>query len=189
MQWHPYCGWMSKPRMIEIRLVLHMSEVGLAKDNSNDSLFEIRPLLNVLKKTLGSYLNVDSELALDDSSIACRSAYGRSLIFYNNTKPSGKYHFHIYVVCETDHYAALRFRVRTKDGSDFGDGQRDALVDRQVDAFLPEGGSAENQKEIENEESNTIQSLVLDMMKLFFMTGKVMNCDNYYTSPKTFIKL
>ena len=85
IEWHPYCEWTSKARVIEIRSVLHMSEVGPAERNSKDSLFKIRPILNVLKKTLGSYLNVGSEVTLDESSIACRSAYGRSLIFYNNT--------------------------------------------------------------------------------------------------------
>ena len=184
IEWHPYCEWMSKARVIEIRSVVHTSEVGPAERNSKDSLFKIRPILNVLKKTLGSYLNVGSEVTLDESSIACRSAYGRSLIFYNNTKPGGKYHFRIYVVCETDHYAALRFRVHTKDGSDFGDGNQ-----KMLDPFLQEGVGKDEQQEVDTKESKTIESLVLDMMKPYYMTGRVMNCDNYYTSPKTFIEL
>ena len=186
MQWHPYCAWMTKQRMVEIRSVLHMSEVGTAEQKSRDSLFKLRPILNVLKKTLGAYLNVGSEVTLDESSIACRSTYGRSLIFYNNTKPSGKYHFRIYVVCDADNYAALRFRVHTKDGSDFGDGGVETRTTSTEVQFRDE----DNHNNTDDDPyGSTIQKLVLDMMKLFFMSGKVMNCDNYYTSPETFIEL
>ena len=154
-------------------------------------MFKLRPILNVLKKTLGAYLNVGSEVTLDKSSIACRSTYGRLLIFYNNTKPSGKYHFHIYVVCDADNYAALRFCVHTKDGSDFADGGVETRTASTEVQFLDEEANNENNHNHTDKEENgsTIQNLVLDMMKPFFMLGKVMNCDNYYTSSETFIKL
>ena len=130
-------------------------------------------------------------MTLDKSSIACRSTYGRLLIFYNNTKPSGKYHFHIYVVCDADNYAALRFCVHTKDGSDFADGGVETRTASTEVQFLDEEANNENNHNHTDKEENgsTIQNLVLDMMKPFFMLGKVVNCDNYYTSSETFIKL
>ena len=81
-KWHPYTSRMSIARFADIRSVLHMSEL-LEEGQSppQDALFKIRPLLNVLKKTLGSYVIPGSDLSLDESSIACRSKYGRNLIF------------------------------------------------------------------------------------------------------------
>ena len=90
-----------------------MSEKGFAEENSNDALYKIRPLLNVLKKTLGEYLIPGSDLAIDETSVACRSKYGRQLIFYNNTKPSGKYHFRFYALCDSDTYNCLRIAIHT----------------------------------------------------------------------------
>ena len=39
--------------------------------SSNDYLFKVRPLLNTLKATLGSYIDVGDEFALDKSSCPC----------------------------------------------------------------------------------------------------------------------
>ena len=135
--WHPYTSQMDKVRFTEIRSVLHMSEKGTAEENSKDALYKVRPLLNVLKKTLGNYINPGDELALDESSVAARSSYGRQLIFFNNTKPCGKYHFRFYFVCDSETYACLRMRVHTRNGSDFADGlpaplspQRQNLVEQ-----------------------------------------------------------
>ena len=93
--------------------------------NSKDALFKVRPLLNTLKKTLGIYLDPGTDLAVDESSVACRSMYGRNMIFFNNTKPSGKYHFRFYLLCETDYYNCLRMVVATKTGCDRADGFAD----------------------------------------------------------------
>ena len=167
--WHPYCSQMERARFVEIRSMLHMADSGIAESRSNDELYKIHPLVNVLKKTLPAYMEVGAEVALDESSIACHSAYGRSLIFYNKTKPTGKYHFRIYLVCESDSYACMRFRIHTRMGSDTGDG-------------VPDVEESTDQDEI-------LVSLVKDMMKPFYHTGWVMNCDNYYTSPRAFIEL
>eukprot|EP00957_Ditylum_brightwellii_P057649 4371181-Ditylum_brightwellii.AAC.1 len=83
----------------QIKLCLHFND-NKEEEGSNGYLFKVRPLLNALKTTLGLYLNVGEKGALDESSIACRSKYGCSLIFYNPTKPGdgfypnseGKYH-------------------------------------------------------------------------------------------------
>ena len=93
---HEYTNRMPLGRFKDIRSALQMSDTfsgGEKQTPPKDSLFKVRPLVNVLKKTLGMYLESGSELALDESSIAARTKYGRLLIFYNNTKPSGKYHF------------------------------------------------------------------------------------------------
>lgn len=61
--------------------------------DSNDPLHRIRPLLNVFKKTCGKYVDAGRDVSLDESSIAARSKFGANLIFFNPTKPGGKYHF------------------------------------------------------------------------------------------------
>eukprot|EP00957_Ditylum_brightwellii_P052145 3953953-Ditylum_brightwellii.AAC.1 len=70
----------------QIKLCLHCND-NEEEDGSNDYLFKVRTLLNTLKTTLGLYLNVGDEVAFDESSVAYRSKYGCSLIFYNPTKP------------------------------------------------------------------------------------------------------
>eukprot|EP00957_Ditylum_brightwellii_P093199 7096639-Ditylum_brightwellii.AAC.1 len=70
----------------QIKSCLHYN-TDKEEEGSNNYLFKVRPLLNTLKTTLGLYLNVGDKVALDKSSVVCRSKYGHSLIFYNPTKP------------------------------------------------------------------------------------------------------
>eukprot|EP00957_Ditylum_brightwellii_P158817 12088328-Ditylum_brightwellii.AAC.1 len=66
----------------QIKLCLHCNN-----NNKEEEEEGSRTLLNTLKTALGLYLNVGDKVALDESSVACRSKYGHSLIFYNPTKP------------------------------------------------------------------------------------------------------
>ena len=144
VEWHPYTKEMTKWRFKVIRSNLQMSEVvPFASVKRQDELYKVRPLLNVLKNTLGAYMVPGKDLTLDESSVSSRSSYGCNLIFYNSTKPCGKYHFRFYLVCETDTYACLRFRVHTKKGSDEGDG-------------MPPDSETD---ESENEEGKSVRSL------------------------------
>ena len=63
-----------------------------------DAAARIRPLLNLLKVTGGLYADVGRNVALDEASVACRSRQGRHMIVFNPMKPTGKYHFRLYVV-------------------------------------------------------------------------------------------
>ena len=164
---------MNKSRFIQIRSVLHMVN-NHSPNTKMDSLYKVRPLLNVIKKTLGSFIEVGSECSLDESSVACRSAYGRHFIYYNPTKPTGKYHFRFYLLCETDFYNCVRFRMQTRDDCDIGDGFN-AVRD-----VTPDDTTRQQQ---------AMEKLVLDMCTPLFFTGKVVNTDNYYTSPLVFVEL
>jgi len=187
-EWHPYTKMMDVYRFKEIRSALKMSQIVPEGTNIDDALYKVRPLLNVLKKTLGLYMDCGSELSLDESSIACRSKYGRSLIFYNNTKPTGKYHFRFYVVTDTDYFAALRIRVHTRNDSDEADG---IPLRRSVDNvnLWKSESNGDNDDEEEDDGTPKLVKLVLDMARPWFNTGRVMNMDNYYTSPQAFIEL
>jgi len=176
--WHPYTERMPLRRFQAIRGMLHMSENGLPENSSNDALYKVRPLLNVLKKTLGHYLVPGSDLALDETSVACRSKYGRNLIFYNSTKPGGKYHFRFYALCDSDTYSCLRIVIHTRNASDKADGYNSGTTE-----VVPE-----EQDERINEFGKTTQ-LVMDIARPFYHTGRVINMDRYYTSPEVFLQL
>ena len=177
-EWHPYTKHMKRSRFRIIRSNLQMSDVNSNLQlNGEDELYKVRPLLNVLKKTLGDYVQAGSNLTIDESSVSARSAYGRNLIFYNNSKPCGKYHFRFYFVCDADVYACLRFRVHTKSGSDEADG-------------LPTKVETDFKSDEEEEAEKSIMTkLVLDMVQPWFHSKRVINMDNYYTSPQVFLEL
>ena len=195
--WHPYTVHMPLRRFQQIRSVIHFNDNQYMKDSS-DSLFKVRPLLNSLKITLGSYVEVGDDLAVDEASIASRSAYGRDLIFYNPKKPSGKFHFRFFLLCCSTTYICTRLRMETKNNSDCGDGYFDEPVpvvakpvagpkttglDDDDDSDLE--ASVVNAPEIieEEEDHGKITKLVLDMAKPLFGSGRIINTDNYYTSP------
>jgi hypothetical protein len=50
-------------------------------------------------------------VSVDEASVACRSKYARSLIVYNATKPTGKYHFKIYVCACASNWLAFGFKL------------------------------------------------------------------------------
>ena len=161
-----------------------MTEKGFPEESSNDALYKVRPLLNILKKTLGDYLIPGSDLALDETSVACRSKYyGRNLIFYNNTKPSGKYHFRFYALCDSDSYSCLRIVIHTRNGSDRADGYagggNEAINEGDDDC-----GDEENIKEL-----GKTTRLVLDIARPFYHSGRVLNRERYYSSHEVFLEL
>jgi hypothetical protein len=182
-KWHPYTDRMPLRRFQAIRGMLHMTEKGFPEESSNDALYKVRPLLNVLKKTLGDYIIPGSDLALDETSVACRSKYGRNLIFYNNTKPSGKYHFRFYALCDSYSYSCLRIVIHTRNGSDRADGFGGDAA-RSNDEGLDEDNDDDTQVEL-----GKTTLLVLDIARPFYHTGRVINMDRYYTSPEVFLQL
>lgn len=64
-----------------------------------DPATRIRLLLNLLKSTGGMYVEMGRNVARDESSVTCRSRFGRHCIVFNPMKPTGKYHFRLYMVC------------------------------------------------------------------------------------------
>jgi hypothetical protein len=74
---------MSKGRYLQICSVLHFNDNSDHKKMETDSLHKIRPLLTILKRTLGRYAILGSEHSFDEAKMACKSSYGRHLIVYN----------------------------------------------------------------------------------------------------------
>ena len=206
---HDYTKRMSLGRFKDLRSALQMSDNFSGSGTGpppKDALYKVCPLVNVLKKTLGKYLEPGSELSLDESSIASRSKYGRSIIFYNPSKPTGKYHFRFYVMTDIDCYVPLRFQIATKDGSDTPDGLSVEAVARKVSNTSDnedsgndfddnnrrfQEGSDNNEADgtTDKEVNGKLVNLILEMAKPWQNTGRVINMDNYYTSPTAFVEL
>lgn len=80
---------MSERRFWQVRSALTFNTAVTAKDLAEDPLARIRPLINMFKVTCGQYVEAGRDLSLDESSVACRSRYGRHVIVYNPMKPTG----------------------------------------------------------------------------------------------------
>jgi Transposase IS4 len=154
-------------------------------------------LLNTVKITFPAYLIVGNELALDEASVSSRSRFGSQLIFFNPSKPGGKFHFRFYMLCDADTYACLRLRVHTRNKSDVGDPRSEGppTLEENVpdlprnDVAGPKTTGESDDDEVHHEDANTqttglLVALVLDMCKPYFGSGRVVNMDNYYTSPE-----
>ena len=59
---------------LQITSVLHFNDNGEVSKMTRDSLHKIRPLLNILKRTLGHYANLGSEHSFDEATMACKSS-------------------------------------------------------------------------------------------------------------------
>jgi hypothetical protein len=54
----------------------------------------------------------------DEATMVNRSSYGHFLICFNPTKPTGKFHFKIYMLCFAQTNLTLKMKIHTKDDSD-----------------------------------------------------------------------
>jgi hypothetical protein len=48
-----------------------------------DVMCKMRHIMNILKKTLGTFLITGADMSLDEASCASRSNYGREVIFFH----------------------------------------------------------------------------------------------------------
>jgi hypothetical protein len=205
--WHPYTRHMRLRRFQQIRAVLHAND-NSKMAGSNDSLFKVRPFLNCCKLTFPAYLDVGDDLALDEASVSSRSKFGGFSIFFNPTKPGGKFHFRFYLLCCSSSYACVRIRMHTRDMCDTADGYQapalrvhpyvrsETTTAGPKTTGLDDSDSAESDSETETETQpeeevprTKLISLVLDMCSSLFDTGRVVNMDNYYTSPQVAVAL
>ena len=134
-----------------------------------DPAAAIRPLLTMLKKTGANYVDVGRNIAIDEASVACRSKRGRHLIVYNPKKPTGKYHFRIYMASCSTSWIALNFRLHC--ASD---------IKERLSGLASDAESAAFKAEIQV--CSDVRKCVLEVIRPFFHTKRVVNTDNYYTS-------
>ena len=149
---YPFTTSMSISRFRQIRAIIHLNDNECQHTPKKDSLAKIRPLLQVLKRTLANYIDVGDELALDEASVASKSKYGRVFIMFNPHKPGGKFHYRFYFVCEADNYNLVRFAMHTRTNADLADGYNTTLDETSDDDFDAPPESLDIQKDINDDE-------------------------------------
>jgi hypothetical protein len=148
--------FMTKSRFLQISSLLHFNDNEDDEGRQKDSLHKIRPLLNIVKITLGKYANFGSELSLDEATMANKSSYARFLICFNPMKPTGKFHFKIYMVCCAESNLTLRIKIHTKDNAD-------TEVGENYDDYI-----------------NKLDNLTMQLCRPFYKSGTTINMDKYY---------
>jgi len=162
-------GIMTLRRFKFIRRNLSFRDVINAQDRKVDPAARIRPLINILKLRCPRFVDLGRNVAVDESSIASRSKYARDLIVYNATKPTGKYHFKIYMCCCSTTWYAVNFKLHCASG---------------IGARL---GGVIDQEEIVSHElgtkmSSEVRKHVLEVTIPIHMSRRIVNTDNFYTS-------
>ncbi len=97
--------------------------------------------------------------------MANKSSYAWYLICFNPMKPTGKFHFKIYMVCCAESNLTLQIKIHTKDNADTEE-------ETSYDEFI-----------------NKLDNLTLELCCPFFQLGSIINMDNYYMSTTCAIKL
>jgi hypothetical protein len=141
-----------------------------------DPAARIRPLINMLKYTSTKYVVLGRNVAVDESSIACRSKYGRHLIVFNSSKPTGKFHFKIYACCCATTWLMVGFRLHC-----------DSVMEDRLDGVL--GPSQTRSLSDKLQYSSAVRQIVLEVTRPLHHTGRIVNTDNFYTSVQLLLSL
>ena len=201
--WFTNCQHMKKTRFKQIRAALHWCE-NPHSHSKLDTLYKVRPIIDILEKTIGKYLEVGQEVALDETTIGLYHAYAKALIYYNPSKPRGKHHCKLFVLCENDYWSAINFHFahrsydKEKSSKNKETENNKTMVNEtsHINSDSDESNTKTkvNKDEIgdnepENKEVPKMVQLVTSMCKCLKGTGVVVNMDNLYSSPEAFIAL
>ncbi len=115
---NPWTAYMSKARYLQITSMFHFNSNSDRNGLATDSLHKVRPLLEILKRSIGHYASFGSELSFDEATMACFSRNARGLISFNPKKPTGKFHFKVYMLCCAITNLVYKIHIHTKDGCD-----------------------------------------------------------------------
>ena len=162
-------GVMPQRRFKAIRFALSFGPHVSLLQITEDPAMKLRPLLNILKKTGARYVNVGQNITIDETSVASRSRYAPRLIVYNPKKPTGKYHFKLYMCSCASTWIALNYRLHCS-----------STLQHRLDGVVSSNEIADFTQEIEA--TSETRKAVLECVRPFFGSHRVINMDNYYTS-------
>ena len=214
--WFTNCNHMNKTRFKQIRAALHWCD-NPHSQSSKDTLYKVRPMINILERTIGKYLAVGQELALDETTIGLYHAYAKALTYYNPSKPRGKHHCKLFVLCENDYWAVINFKFshRSYKSNDNENNTSEKETPKKENLSNENNThkkkSSKKQKrkdddtisdddddllfdkmhdiDEDDEELPKMIKLVTSLCECVRGTGVVVNMDNLYSSPGVFIQL
>jgi len=169
-------GIMTRRRFKYIRSNLCFNFDVTPEKLKHDPVARIRPLINTLKRQSQSHMDIGRNISVDEASIACRSKFARGLIVYNSTKPTGKYHFKLYVCCCARTWLAFAFKLHCS-----------ANIHARLEGTQAAGVVERLKKEMEYVAE--VRKHVLEVTEPAYKSNRIVNMDNYYTSPKLLFSL
>jgi hypothetical protein len=150
---------------------VHCISIQILRKWRGGALYKTRPLLNILKKTIGVFLIPVLEFSLGEASCASRSSYVRELLCFNPAKNCGKLHFRFYLLCHASNVTCLTIKIATRNDSDSADPEETFVsIHQEANYFM-------------------LNKLVLEMCRRYNNTLRRVNMYNYYTSPAVLIML
>ncbi len=142
----------------------------------SDPVARIRPLIGVLKVQSQKHVDVGRNVSVDEASIACRSKYARGLIVYNATKPTGKYHFKMYVCACATTWLAYSFKLHCS-----------AEMKARLQGTMSTHVGEQFEKDLQY--SAEVRKHVLEVTQPFYKSNRIVNTDNFYTSAALLMSL
>ena len=218
-EWFPSCNKMGVRRFKVIRTILHWND-NEVPNLMRDSAYKIRPILDVLDKSLGMYVIPGNSLALDETTCSITSTHAKGLIHFDPSKPKGKHHCLFYSVCENDYGNVVKINIAHKKyiisdpseekNENTNGSQKEKPISKNMSKYK---SNTEMNEEISvssssmdstetsgkknfiekrqylDSEVDVNMSRVPELLSDFWHTGRVVNMDRAYTSPRVFIKL
>nr|AAV92925.1 transposase [Phytophthora infestans] len=160
---------MSWKRYLYIRKILSFRPRTSAEELSSDPAASIRPLITILKIRCCRHVIPGRDVAVDEASIASKSKYARHIIVYNPRKPTGKYHFKLYVCCCSTTWIVLDFKLHCS--SDLKNRLANVISPAEIDRLAAL-----------TEKSSEIRKHVIEVTNSLRGSRRVVNTDNFYTS-------
>lgn len=156
-------------RFLYIRRNLAFRSAVTLLEIHRDPAARIRPLINMVKHRCTTHVTVGRDVAVDEASIACRSQYARHIVVFNQRKPTGKYHFKLYMCCCSTSWYVVSFKLHCASN----------LEDR-LDGVLPTSDRTSIAELTKH--SSDVRSHVIEVTASLRGTRRVVNTDNFYTS-------
>jgi len=141
-----------------------------------DPAARLRPLINALKQQSTKHVLLGRNVSVDEASVACRSKFARGLIVYNATKPTGKYHFKMYISACATTWLAFGFKLHCASN-----------MDTRIRATTTEEERQALEKDLQY--SSEVRRHVLEVTKSIYGTNRIVNTDNFYTSASLLLSL
>ena len=158
--WFPNCKHLDERRFKQIRASLHWTN-NETSCKDEDTLYKVRSMINILEETIGKYLSVGDNVALDETCIGMYHSMAKAFIYYNASKPRGKHHCKLYALCENNYWALINFKFCHRSYNDNGDVDNDGDLSDSENEYEIEVKMNKHNKKNQIEKRNQIKNCLL----------------------------